>query len=119
MYRIIGINSSGLIKLIKKEALNSNFQWWSSYANVTWPSSTIFSAINGSSFYTNTTYMPEGWSNKIEIINWKYGDNRNLSGGASSLYSIENGWSSTINAKIGLIYGYDYLYAYQSGVRLF
>jgi len=116
MYRIIGINEDGKLKLIKKEALNSTMEWWSDYlTNKTWPDSTISININGSSFLNNTTYIPNGWSDKIAVTSWKYGDNTNLNQEAVNLYATENGWTATTSAKIGLIYVHDYYYAYQSG----
>ncbi len=116
MYRIIGINSSGQLKLIKKEALNSAMQWYSSSAsNITWPNSTIYSSINGSSFLNNTTYVPSGWSSKIATTSWKYGDNTTYNTTAANLYSIENAWTSTTSAKIGLMYLHDYYYGMSGG----
>ncbi len=116
MYRIIGINSSGQLKLIKKEALNSGIQWYSSSAsNITWPNSTIYSSINGSSFLNNTTYVPSGWSSKIATTSWKYGDNTTNSTIAANLYSIENAWTNTVSAKIGLWYLHDYCYGMSGG----
>jgi len=116
MYRIIGINTSGQLKLIKKEALNSTMQWWSDHGtNKTWPDSTIKTNINGSSFLNNTTYVSSGWSNKIATTSWKYGDNTNINQTAANLYATENGWTTTTSAKIGLMYAHDYYYAYQSG----
>jgi len=117
MYRIIGINSSGQLKLIKKEALNSTVIWYeNTKSNVPWPNSAIFSNLNENSFLNNTMYIPSTtWSEKIAITTWKYGDNTINNTTAASLYSIENAWSSTVNAKIGLMYAHDYYYAYQSG----
>ena len=116
MYRIIGINSSGQLKLIKKEALNSTIEWWSDYStDKAWPDSTIKTNINGSSFLSNTTYVPSGWNDKIATTTWKYGDNTNVNQTAANLYTTENGWSTTTSAKIGLMYAHDYAYAYQSG----
>ncbi len=116
MYRIMGINSSGQLKLIKKEALNSTMQWYSSYSsNITWPNSTIYSSINGSSFLNNTTYVPSGWSSKIATTSWKYGDNTSYQTGAANLYSIENAWRGARSAKIGLMYLHDYYYGMSGG----
>ena len=71
--------------------------------------------INGSSFLSNTTYVPSGWSDKIATTTWKYGDNTTDNTTAANLYTIENGWTTTTSAKIGLWYLHDYYYAYQSG----
>jgi len=117
MYRIIGIQENGQIKLIKKEALNTSYQWYSDYeTNNTWPNSLIKSSINGSSFLTNTTYVPTGWESKIVTYGWKYGDttsNGNMDG--PTIYAIENAWTNTVSAKVGLMYIHDYYYAYASG----
>ena len=116
MYRIIGINEDGQLKLIKKEALNSTMYWWSDFSTYKpWPDSTLKANINGSYFLSNTTYVPSGWSDKIATTSWKYGNYIDVNQTAASLYSIENGWSATISAKIGLMYMHDYYYAYQSG----
>ena len=116
MYRIIGINSSNQLKLIKNETLDTAYAWHSSLStNIMWPQSDLYKGINGSYFLNNTTYVPSGWNEKIATVSWKYGDNTTYSIAASDLYQIENGWSNTVNAKIGLWYLHDYYYAYQSG----
>ena len=116
MYRIMGINSSNQLKLIKKEALNSTIQWYTDYTtNITWPNSIIYSSINGSTFLTNTTYVPSGWSDKIATTTWKYGDNTTNNTTAANLYSIESAWTSTTSAKIGLMYMHDYYYGIKGG----
>ena len=116
LYRIIGVSEDGRIKVLKNYALESTMKWYSSNtSNKTWPSSTIFSSIKDSSFLTNTSYMPSGWEDKIEITSWKYGDNTDVNITADALYNIENAWTDTVDAKIGLIYAHDYAYAYQSG----
>ena len=126
MYRIIGIRPNGQIKLIKKEPLNSALQWWSTgKTNIEWPSSSIYSSINGSSFLINTTYVPTGWESKIVTHDWYYGDTTS-SGNFDGLtmYPIENPFgestatnkfTKTVSAKIGLMYLHDYYYAYASG----
>ena len=116
MYRIIGINEDRQLKLIKKEALNERMQWViDNTTNKPWPNSDIKANINGSGFLSNTTYVPSSWSDKIATTTWKYGDNTTENTTAASLYSIENGWTETTSAKIGLMYMHDYYYAYQSG----
>ena len=123
LYRIIGINSDNQVKVIKKEALNSGINWFSGNSDISWPNSVLYSQINGNSFLNNETYVPTDWVDNIATVNWKYGDldydAQSIPGlgttAASSLYSIENGWTSTISAKIGLMYTHDYFYASQSG----
>ena len=116
MYRIIGISEDGSLKLIKKEALEEKFKWYSSYSSSrTWPSSLIYSAINGSSFYNNTDYIPEGWSSKIKSTDWAYGTIEDAPYNADTVYNIEGKWTTFQNAYIGLMYLHDYLYAYEGG----
>lgn len=115
MYRIIGINENNNIKLIKKEALGQ-MQWYTDdTTNITWPDSLIYQNINGESFLTNSTYINATWREKIVITNWKYGDYKSNEMTAVELYEVENEFSSSINAKVGLIYPHDVYYAYQSG----
>ena len=117
MYRIIGINSSYQVKLIKKEALNTGVKWWdNSTYNIEWPSSNIYTTLNGNDYLLNDTYVPTGWESKIATTTWKYGDtesNGNYNG--VTIYAIENAWTSTVSAKIGLMYIHDYYYAYALG----
>ena len=118
MYRIIGVTKDKgkgrMFKLIKKEALNSTGRWYSNYTtDIKWPQSEVYSQINGSTFLTNTTYMPDGWSNKIEDVNWKYGDFTDNNKTATQIVQIEQAWNTTVSAKIGLMYMADYYFAYQ------
>jgi len=115
MYRIIGVNESGQLKLIKKEALNETMKWYSSNANYAWINSPIYTNINGSSFLNNTSYIPSGWKNKIVDYEWKYGDNPTNNVTALELYNIEDNWTTKTTAKIGLIYGHDYAYGLSGG----
>ena len=116
MYRIIGVDSSGKIKLIKKEVLNGGIQWFNNNkTDITWPNSLIYSAINGSSFLTNTTYVPTEWGSKIATYSWKYGTKEDGSKDGPTIFAIENAWTTTVSAKIGLMYTHDYYYAYASG----
>ncbi|MBQ7030879.1 MAG: hypothetical protein IJN13_00710 [Bacilli bacterium] len=121
MYRIIGIQENGQMKLIKKEALNSTVQWWSDYTtDVTWPNSLIYKHINDTentnNYLKNTTYVPTGWESKIATTSWKYGDSTNSGNyDGPTIYATENAWTDTEPAKIGLWYLSDYYYAYASG----
>ena len=116
MYRVIGINSSNQVKLVKAYSLE-RMQWYTDHTtNITWPNSIIYKNINGSSFLTNTTYVPSGWSSKIATYSWKYGEYDIRDNTASYITSyVEGYWTNSISAKIGLIYFSDYYYAYQSG----
>ncbi len=115
MYRIMGVNSSGQMKLIKKEALNRVYAWdTSNERKITWVSSTLYTGLNGDYFLNNATYVPSGWSSRIATTNWKYGDNTNKNVTALNLYTIENRWPS-VSAKIGLMYAHDYAYGLSGG----
>ena len=117
MYRIIGVDSSGKLKLIKQKQMSA-LPWHSSNSDIAWSASSIYLAINGSSFLTNTTYVPSGWDSKIALVNWKYG---RLAYSIVNMYSGDDSYDAEINlgnstsAKIGLGYPSDYLYAYIGG----
>lgn len=116
MYRIIGNDSEGKMKLIKKEALNTNYSWYSSRAeNITWPNSDIYKGLNGSYFLTNTTYIPSGWEDRIADTSWKYGDFTNENASASEVATAEQSFSNTVTAKIGLMYIHDMIYGFPEG----
>ena len=117
MYRIIGIDNSNQMKLIKKEALNTAYAWnTNKESNTTWENSTLYANLNGSYFLTNTTYVPNsGWSNRIALVDWKYGDLTNSSATLQEIATIEQGFSREVNAKIGLLYVHDYGYALAGG----
>lgn len=117
MYRIIGITSDNKIYVIKMTALNDSFQWNTSTPAPTWPNSSIYSAINGSAFASNTTYVPSSsWSNKIIYMNWYYGTGPNsLTNGNTYFNSHYSNWDISTYAQIGLQYPHDYLLAYPGG----
>ena len=117
MYRIIGINEVGQLKLIKKEALNTAYKWNSS-SGVEWPNSDLYIGLNGSYFLTNTTYVPDStWSDRIVNTIWYNGDIADASMSALEMYNLESNLSNTINAKIGLMYMYDYDYGLPGGTN--
>ena len=78
MYRIIGIfedsNGTQHLKLIKKEALNTAYQWHSDYqTDVDWDESDLYKGINGEYFATNSEYsymQDSAWNNLITT--WNY-----------------------------------------------
>ena len=118
MYRIIGIDTSGRIKIIKKEAMDSSAAWSNSSSSYTnqWGSASLFTALNGSTFLTNTTYVPSGWSSKIETYTWYYGtQNQVLNQPGTTIYNYELGsnayFKSTASAKVSLMYMHDYYLA--------
>ncbi len=120
MYRIIGVDKSNRLKVIKKEALNKGYMWYSEFkTSKTWAQSELKANLNGSIFLTNSTYVPDGWADKIETVNWKYGDVYNsnpmtaINISAMQMVQIEQAWTDTVSAKIGLMYLADYYFAYQ------
>ena len=114
MYRIIGIDTSGRMKLIKKEALDTSFRW--SGTTNEWAYATTFTSLNDSTFLTNTTFVPSGWSDRIATITWKYGKQSSaLNQPGTVIYNYEIGsnalFTSTVDAKISLMYMHDYYLA--------
>jgi len=134
MYRIIGIfeDSEGNqhLKLIKKEALNTAYQWHSANtADTNWEDSDLYKGLNGSYFATNSEYsymQDTNWTDKIENWTWTATNTLSYSNAGPDYYdgiTIENvylhemnrnsktntiGEWSTISSKIGLMYVNDY-----------
>ena len=111
MYRIIGINTDGQMKLIKKEVLSSQYQWNSQKNDTEWVSSTLFIGLNDDYFLNNTNYIPDNtWSNRIAFSDWHY-----LTGNSTISTIAERELAApTISAKIGLMYLHDYAYSLQT-----
>ena len=123
MYRIIGITkNTKLFKIIKKTPINqgssTTFYWHNiDNQNIKWNVSDLYKGLNGISggkysnlFIGNKEYFPSGekWEEKIAIVNWRYGDLYHSSDWvlvsnitASQMAQIEQGWSTTVSAKIG------------------
>ncbi len=115
MYRIIGINPSGQMKVIKKDALDTTYQWNSSNGAY-WAQSDLYAGLNGNYFLTNTTYVPDSsWSNRIANVDWLYGEVSNGNVSALEIYNIETNLNYSVNAKIGLMYLHDYYYGLEGG----
>jgi len=126
MYRIMGITDDGRLKLIKNTKLTDDGMYWYALGTkILWPDSYIFQGLNsiegpyyGSVFVNseNFEYMAETteWYNKIADTKWKYGilTENNLS--AKELYNIENSYEDEVEAKIGLMYLYDYYFQSKS-----
>ncbi len=142
MYRIIGIEAeTGRVKVIKKEALEQKYQWYTDNdKDIKLPESIFFKAINDTDFLNNQEYIPNGWKDKISDNIWMYGDMLDDdSVGAKQLgeelYKVETGqketkwyvkstedteteykeqhgnWTNTIDSKISLMYLHDYSYS--------
>ncbi len=138
MYRIIGVfaDSSGNkhMKLIKKESLSqivdgseTGYAWNDSNSDVDWGSSTLKNNLNGTLFLSNTTYMPNGWSDRIADWTWNTVNTKTRESLGPSYYSItaknvylhemnksgalSKGVHGTTVGKIGLMYVSDYLLA--------
>ncbi|MBQ7031518.1 MAG: hypothetical protein IJN13_04000 [Bacilli bacterium] len=120
MYRIIGVDSTGKLKLLKQTQLSTKYNTHIYLIN-SWVEFAGYSDINGSEFLENTTYVPTGWSSKIAINDWKYGDILDSEFGSINeqkgdlAYAIESAWENSVSAKIGLIYIHDYLYSNKNG----
>lgn len=106
LYRIIGI-IDGKIKLIKYSTARTGP--WHTSSTTTFTNSAIETFINGdfltslgtiSNSIANTTWKLGG----ITLNNWAYSN-------AKQIYDVENGASSTLSRKIGLMYIHDYMFA--------
>ncbi len=115
IYRIIGVFNNH-VKLIKYKEIG-NSTWNANYTvDVAWENSSLYSALNGSKFLSNTTYVPNTtWSNLI--TNWTWSAVKNSSYSSYSAYDIYmdemniNGTASDVStpsAKIGLMYVSDF-----------
>ncbi|MGN1358531.1 MAG: glycine rich domain-containing protein, partial [Bacilli bacterium] len=126
MYRIIGVTSGGQIKVIKKTPLGggsgNTYQWHNSSSSyIAWSGSLLYSNLNGSSFLTNTTYLPSGWSDKISTSNPWYFRSDNVAYGSTymaytgaDMYTYETS-DNSLTAKIGLMALHDYYLAPGNG----
>ncbi len=111
LYRIIGINSAGDMKIIKYSNLGSR-GWDNGQKGSDWAHTALYLDLNDSLFLNNTDYIPDStWSNKIMSVDWPFGIITNVNASASTLASIELNFTDSVNAKIGLVYLHDYYYA--------
>ena len=127
MYRIIGIDTEGRLKIIKATKLvqgsTSTFQWHNSYSSdITWPNSDLYKRLNGTSTNTSSypnifignekynSYMSDiEWTKLIDTPTYYIGDEE-YDRPNPTLFQSERTKSFTGN-KIGLMYLSDYLYA--------
>ena len=108
LYRIIGVNNSGQLKLISYAFKNTGWAWSYDYP-VTWDNSNLYKVLNGSNFYNSEKYVPSDdngvdWHSKIVKSDWHmyYG----------SAISVESELAApTVNNYIGLAYYTDFAYA--------
>ncbi|MBQ7031308.1 MAG: hypothetical protein IJN13_02905 [Bacilli bacterium] len=139
MYRIIGVTSDNKLKLIKKETYEEDYRNSDGCVHsiilrdveddLMWPEEVIYKQLNGIDTSSNYSFVNGSlypymsttsyWYNLIEGVDWKFGrtgiDNTYQNYDAISIYEIENGFTDTVNAKIGLMYIHDYYYAYPGG----
>ncbi len=124
MYRIIGIDTAGRLKVIKATKLAGgtgsygDFAWNNKYtSNITWPNSDLYKRLNGTTsngnpiFIENDKYsymQEETWTKLIDTPKYYMGDTTSSSN--PTLFQNER-TKSIDNAKIGLMYASDYLYA--------
>ncbi len=114
MYRIIGINNNGQMKLLKKEPLDDTYKWNSNW-NGNWSESDLNTNLNGSYFLTNTTYVPDStWSNRIATTVWHHATFTNANVDAATIYNSEMS-GPTLSTKIGLMYLSDFYYGLPGG----
>ncbi len=114
IYRIIGINSNGEIKLIKNKTLSTPLFWYSTKETdfevyEMWNHSTVYVKINGSEFLTG---LPESWQKQVISSSWSSGalTLENVNVVASEVCMAERNLTS-IDAKVGLMTLSDYYYA--------
>ena len=126
MYRIIGIDTEGRLKIIKATKLvqgsTSTFQWHNSYSSdITWPNSDLYKRLNGKTTNTSSypnifignekynSYMSDTeWTKLIDTPKYYIGDTTS----SSNPTVFQNEKSKDLSGeKIGLMYLSDYLYA--------
>ena len=119
MYRIIGIDTSGRLKLIKATKINNNgeatFKWHNMYStNTPWNESDLYKGLNGTSskyFKGNAkySYMQNAqWTNLISPATYYIGD---APDGTNPNLFINERKSNFSSGNISLMYLSDYLYA--------
>ena len=143
MYRIIGINAQGELKVIKKTALTEAMRWYSTNkSDVDWLNSDLFHRLNDnengtykdSSFYNG---LNQNLKNLIIKKEWMYGRIVEMQWNSAEMYKMETGkqvapyrkknendydyvieyylWNESVLAHIGLQYIHDYMLAYPGG----
>ncbi len=114
IYRIIGINIEGEMKLIKSNPLPRKYAWDEGGQATSWEQSSLYKNINGSAFYDN---LDTKWQEIITFSSWPTGivDESYAEDGPGS--ALEAEWKSYIDrkAKIGLLTVSDSLYSCLEG----
>ncbi len=122
MYRIIGITSEadsdiGLyanqLKIIRAVPSKQNQQWHSSTSsNTRWGSSSAKNYLNGT-FLNTIKNLPDGtyWDSMISQHGWYITDQTSIPG---STEPKDKTLAGDVNNRIGLMYGSDYINAYQN-----
>ncbi len=117
MYRIIGIDTiTQELKIIKKEALDTSYEW-NTATNVTWNNSTLYNGLNNDYFLKSNdySYLQESkWLIAINDYDYGYGDISVSSSynGTTLLENEKKNWGENIvNSKVNLMYVSDYYLA--------
>ncbi len=109
IYRIIGIESDGTMKLIKNKVLNKKYYWDETYPRPTslrWDRSSLYKALNGDGFLAS---LSSKWQEKIVSHSWPVSGSKVVSYGYSAEEVCYSHWElDSAQAKIGLMLLDDY-----------
>lgn len=118
LYRIMGIDSDGRMKLIKWSSIGNKA--WNSESNKEWFESDLYKGLNGllseSNYFLGTSLVPEGWESRIANAEWHYITDSDANRTAAQMADLEletgvaEESQKKVNAKIGLMYLHDYYY---------
>jgi len=123
MYRIIGIQNAGPLKLLKYRPLETKYYYHEvcrpKNINTSLENTSIFKYLNNEGFLNNREYVPNNWENLIINSIWKY-DTLRVEGyymTAEYMYNKYINYQHYTNGKIGLMYLHDYFYGMPGGVN--
>ena len=115
MYRIIGVDTSNRLKLIKATKIvkgNTNiFQWDDANNDTKWNASELYSGLNNGYFMKNTKYgymQQAQWTSLISPVTYHIGDSKNTTNQQVFADERKERFDS---GNISLMYLSDYLYA--------
>ena len=132
MYRIIGINAKGELKVIKKTSLTNLLAWNANrVSNTEWPDSDLFHQLNDNNEESIYNQLSNNLKKYIISKDWYYGDTILSGYDVNEFYKIEKGlsftnyyvpfendhqesqykWNQTINAPLGMMYIHDFYYS--------